>query len=255
MDRWAGALLLAGCFQATAPLGAPCAQNGACPEGQVCDHGRSPPACVDHLQDASPPDAPAGPTLTISGTVEVGAKPIAGASVAAFAQVDETTALDDTTTNDQGAFALRAPSPFDGFLLVTEPGYVASYSYPADVLVDDLANVGMPLVTQETLDALYQATGVGDETHAQIGLAVLDAATRPVAGVAVYCDPPAIDKYNRNSIPDKVATTTDTDGIAYLLDAAPDARVAVGAPGFKAHEVTARRGTLTITLLAALPGQ
>src|SRR5262245_1572348 len=253
MGRWStGAIVLAGCFQATAPLGAPCAQNGACPDGQVCDHSRSPPVCVDHLQDASPPDAPAGPTLAVTGTVQVGGKPIAGANVVAFPQLDETTPLDDTTTSDQGAFALRVPSPFDGFLRVTFPGYAASYSYPADVLADDLVNLALPLVTQATLDALYQATGVGDETHAQIGLAVLDAAARPVAGVAVACEPMAIAKYNRNSIPDKTATTTDTDGIAYLLDAAPDAHVAVGAPRFKAHEVTARPGTLTLTLLVAL---
>jgi len=207
--------------------------------------------CVDHLQDAGlPADATVGPKLTVSGTVQVGAKPIAGAKVSAFIQIDESTPVDDTTTNDQGVFALRVPSPFDGFLRVTEPGYVPSFSYPADVLADDLVNLALPLVTQATLDALYQATGVGDETHAQIGLAVIDALAKPVPGVAVYCDPPAIDKYNRNSIPDKVATTTDTDGIAYLLDAVPDAPVAVGAPGFNVHEVTARRGTLTITALA-----
>ncbi len=50
------AVVLLGCYHPTPPGAVPCASNGACPDGLVCDTAASPPACVDHLpgtQDAA----------------------------------------------------------------------------------------------------------------------------------------------------------------------------------------------------------
>ena len=81
------------------------------------------------------------------------------------------------------------------------------------------------------------------------------AAVKPVGGVAVFSQPAATYKYNRNSVPNMTATTTDIDGIAYVLNVAPNRRVTIAASGFRSHDVTARPDTLTLTMLAATPGQ
>ena len=56
---------LAGCYQPAPPSGVPCAGNGECPSGLVCDTSRTLPICVDRLPaiepDASAPDAAAAP--------------------------------------------------------------------------------------------------------------------------------------------------------------------------------------------------
>src|SRR5262245_48718825 len=62
------AVVAAGCFRPDASLGVPCASNGACPSGQICDPNASPPRCVDVLPtgDAAPePDAPPAPDAPI----------------------------------------------------------------------------------------------------------------------------------------------------------------------------------------------
>lgn len=56
---------LAGCYQPVPPRDVPCAGNGECPNGLVCDTSRPLPACVDRLPtigpDAGAPDATTGP--------------------------------------------------------------------------------------------------------------------------------------------------------------------------------------------------
>ena len=55
-------LVLVGCYRPAPPSDVPCASNGACPSGLVCDLSRSPPTCVDRFgggepDGAIPPDA------------------------------------------------------------------------------------------------------------------------------------------------------------------------------------------------------
>jgi Cys-rich repeat protein len=65
-------VLASGCYRPSLAVGVPCAANGECPAGQLCDRGRNPPTCVTTLGDAgadtpqvdargfmdAPPDAP-----------------------------------------------------------------------------------------------------------------------------------------------------------------------------------------------------
>ena len=59
--RWLASILLvaAACYHPSAATGVPCGNGGACPSGQHCDTGQSPPVCVVHLTDAGSPDGPA----------------------------------------------------------------------------------------------------------------------------------------------------------------------------------------------------
>jgi hypothetical protein len=82
-------IALAGCYQATPPSGVPCASNGECPSGLLCDVSRAPPICVDRLPtiepdaggadaglDAgpdAPPDAMLLPAFVVSANARAGA--------------------------------------------------------------------------------------------------------------------------------------------------------------------------------------
>ncbi|HWO20246.1 MAG TPA: hypothetical protein VNO30_15865 [Kofleriaceae bacterium] len=68
MRALALSIALAGCYQPALPRGVPCAGNGECPSGLVCDTSRALPICVDRIpalepdagaaDAAPPPDAP-----------------------------------------------------------------------------------------------------------------------------------------------------------------------------------------------------
>jgi hypothetical protein len=60
---------LAACYRASPAVGVPCATNGACPRGQVCDHALDPPICVTELSADAAVDAEADGQTTIDGTL------------------------------------------------------------------------------------------------------------------------------------------------------------------------------------------
>ncbi|MGE5181262.1 MAG: hypothetical protein ACM31C_04335, partial [Acidobacteriota bacterium] len=51
------AIVLCGCYHPTAATGVPCAPNGDCPSGQMCDQTQSPPVCVA-IPGGGGPDGP-----------------------------------------------------------------------------------------------------------------------------------------------------------------------------------------------------
>jgi hypothetical protein len=76
---------VAACYRPTPPSDVPCASNGECPAGLLCDVSRTPPVCVDHLPgiepdggpdaapDAAPPDAMIPPTFVAAARANAGA--------------------------------------------------------------------------------------------------------------------------------------------------------------------------------------
>jgi hypothetical protein len=82
---------------------------------------------------------------------------------------------------------------------------------------------------------------------------VADDADHPVAGASVTSDSTSIVRYDgQGQIPTSDATTTGTDGIAYLFDAAPGTvKIEALAPGFlfATQSVVGRADQVTLTVI------
>ena len=177
-------------------------------------------------------DAPPAPaTIMISGTATErtlgGNVRVAGATIAAFANANETTPLTTTVTNAQGNFVLVVTTgglAISGFLKATKTGLKDTYLYPATFIADDLAMVPIQMVNAANYDALSTlAQGNQMNQNGLIALQVLDAP--PPGGVpvedATVTSIPAGTAVRYNSaqgLPDSIATNTHSDGVAYLFN-------------------------------------
>jgi hypothetical protein len=90
-------------------------------------------------------------------------------------------------------------------------------------------------------------------TNAAIVVIVADANEKPLAGAMIGSSPAASKYcYNQGGYPNRNATATDTDGIAYYLDV-PAGKVTVNALetglSFPSHALLARAGVITTTLI------
>jgi hypothetical protein len=231
--------------------------------------------------DGSPPpesdatiDAPAGgggtPIVITGAAVQIMANgsvaPVAGAIVAGYRNGDDTTAVATTTTDAQGMYMLMVPSaggPLDGYLKSTKSGLKDTYLYaPAPIEANTTAPVNM--IDQDTLTILSGFASVTQgAANGLIALIVVDgpaSTSMPVAGAAVSVTPSGSDtayRYNRKigtlEAPSASATTTDTDGTAYIFNVPPNTTVTVGAMKtgtiFKSHGLKAVPGALTTTLI------
>jgi hypothetical protein len=219
------------------------------------------PPRMDAAIDAPP--APAMITLTgvaterdLSGTV-----PVAGVTIAAFANANETNPLASTTTNAAGQFTLPILTggvALDGFLKASKAGLKDTYLYPATFVDGDLFGIPIQMLSQGNYDALSTLTQ-GDQLpqNGLIALQVLGApppAGQPVGGATVESQPPA-SAYHYNDAtgtPSSLATSTHTDGVAYMFNV-PVGGVIVSAakPGalFAAHDLKAWPDALTTTFV------
>jgi hypothetical protein len=210
-------------------------------------------------------DAP-GPVpdmITISGvaaSVGVGfMTPQQGVNVQAFLVTDENTPIGTATTDANGAYSLTIATngvPVDGFIKATKATFVDTYLYPNRPLSADFNQAALKLVTPQTFMTVYAISQVSqDSAKGTIALIVADASMMPVAGATVSSTPAAgAYRYNGgNGIPDKTATSTAADGIAYMLNTDPAAPVSVTATKagttFFPHNVKSRPNVLTTTVI------
>jgi hypothetical protein len=177
-------------------------------------------------------DAPPAPaTIMISGTATErtlsGTVRVAGATIAAFANSNESLPLTTTVTNSQGNFVLVVTTggiAISGFLKATKAGLKDTYLYPATFIDDDIALVPMQMLSPANYDALSTLTqGNQMNQNGLIALQVLDGP--PPAGTpvedAVVASIPAAGAYKYNSmqgLPDSLATDTHSDGVAYMFN-------------------------------------
>ena len=220
----------------------------------ACGSDSSGPAegfgCVD---DTLPTIAPG--LVAVNGAIRANALspgPVSNAIVIAFrVGATDTLAIDTSNTpGDYGVSITTGGTPVNGYLRVTHSGQLDTYAYPSRPLVANLTtNVLMP--TQNELDFLGVAVGVTQSaSNGFIGVVVRDCFGATVAGATVSTSAGGTVRYNSGSTPSASATSTSTDGVAYVFNV-PAGDVTVRANGggetLRQHVVTARAGTVTLT--------
>ena len=220
----------------------------------ACSGDSSGPAegfgCVN---DPLPTTAPS--LVTVNGSIRANALspgPVSNAIITAFrVGAPDTIAID--TSNTPGDYAVSITTggtPVNGYLKVKHSGQLDTYAYPSRPLAANLTtNVLMP--TQSEITFLGSAVGVTQSaSNGFIGVVVRDCFGATVAGASVSTSPAGTVKYNSGGSPSASATSTSTDGVAYVFNVtAGDVTVKANGGGetLRQHVVTARAGTVTLT--------
>ncbi len=211
------------------------------------------------------PDAAIGSAaakITVSGTAQAqgaSATPLAGVAIAAYRNGDETTPLATATSDTQGKYMMDIETggvAIDGYIKATISSYLDTYLYPPAPLTTDLSNASINIVNTSTvaLFATFCGASAIQPTDGVIAVQVISGTTA-VAG-ATAASTPAATSYcydgTTAGIPDKMATVSGADGIAYMLGVTGSASVTATKSGatFAAHTVNARPGTLTTTIIS-----
>lgn len=199
--------------------------------------------------------------ITISGTATArdasGSMPLAGVTVGAYSNTDENTPVTTATTDAQGNFTLTVTTggvALDGYLKATMATYMDTYLYPPAALGGNFSGATVVMLTPDTFDQLANFLCGANQvtTNGAIAAEVEDGSGAFVAGATVSSNP-AANKYcyNSNNFPSRNATVTDTDGLGYMFNVTGTATVTASKSGttFASHQVKARAGALTTTLI------
>jgi hypothetical protein len=217
---------------------------------------------IDPYRDAPPTSTV---EVTVSGRATApstsGSMPLTGVVITAYRNANESTPLATTTTDGNGDYTITIQTmgeSIDGFLKATRTGYLDTYLYPPFPLTMDYNNASILMVTQgvyETLGTLAQ--GNQQAGNGLVGLVVTDG-TAPVADAVVTSTPPTpgLTKYNglvgSVVLPSATATSTYTDGVAYLFNVSPG-QVTVSATHptltLASHGLKVRPDVLTTTVI------
>jgi len=200
--------------------------------------------------------------ITISGTASsrgIGSTtPVPGLTVAAYKSSDMSTVIVMTTTDANGNYSLVVPTngaPLDGYLKATGSGYVDTYLYPPAPLTADFSDASVNMLTSSTYSLVFTLSQVTQTPGTGlIALEVMDSTMTTVAGATVSTNPAGTYRYNGSSgTPDKTSTSTQSDGIAYVLNV-PAGSVTVSAAmsgaTFKSHAVASVAGAFTTTIIS-----
>jgi hypothetical protein len=215
-----------------------------------------------HGMPAPPMTVGGATTLTVTGTVaHVGAggmTPVAGATVEAHTRSPDTIVAMTTSAAD-GTYTLMVPAPggvsVDGYLRVTAATYMPTNLYPSDPLFQNMSTNVVVFQTSDfsLLSAILMLPMQDTTNKGMIGTVVVDCAQNPVSGATVAVTPPsAMDSmvYFSGGIPSTSATATDTNGIAFDLNADPGAKAVDAMAGgitYKATNVQVTAGEITFT--------
>jgi hypothetical protein len=215
--------------------------------------------------DTPPSDAPDVPmTIVVTGTaVEVeagGDTPLEGVLVEAFRNSDENTVVTSAMTDASGNYTLTITTDgaaLDGYLKATLSGVMDTYLYPPEPIAEDFDGASINMIASGTLNLLTSSFACDDNQSGSNGLIAMlayDAADMPLAGVTFTSTPaPSSDCYNGagGGLPSGDNASTAEDGIGYLFNVTGQATVSASATGvtFPSHQVKARAGSLTTTLI------
>lgn len=214
-------------------------------------------ACGDDGGGADASNVPA--MITISGTAtarSLSSMMLSGVVVSAY-RTGNDTPVAMTTTDAQGNYSLVVPTngqALDGYLKGTLATYLDTYLYPPAPVSADFDGASMNMITPGTLSLLANTLcGANQETtNGVIAAIVIDAAEMPVIGATVSSSPAANKVcYNAGGTPNRDATATDDDGLAYMFNVTGQATVSAAKAGstFMSHGVNARGGAFTTTLI------
>ena len=219
-----------------------------------------PPAGFGCVGDTLPSNASA--VVAVNGQIRADAlnpNAVSGAIVAAFRVSDTTTALATDTSDTPGFYSVNITTggtPVNGFLKVTHSGQLDTYAYPARPLRENLTtNVLMP--TSAEIGFLGGLVGVTQSgTNGFIGVVVKDCLGNTVSGATVTTSPAGTVKYNAGTTPSGSATSTASDGVAYVFNVpVGDVTVMATARGYtlRQHVVRARASSGAVTLTEIQP--
>lgn len=212
-------------------------------------------------------DAPPTTTVevTVSGTASErnaqGGGVLADVKIEAFRNANEGMPIATTMTDGFGNYSLTIQTmgeSIDGYLKASRAGFLDTYLFPPYPLMMDFSEATVIMVTEQTYDALSTLTQANqDPTKAVIGLVVTDGMT-PVAGATVTSNPASMPdaRYNQMVgnvvLPTTQATSTYTDGVAYLFNL-PPGKVTVSAMHptltLNSHSLKVRAGALNTTVV------
>lgn len=219
----------------------------------ACSESNTPDPGFECLGAPIPTTAPA--TVTVSGQIRQNAispTALGGAIITAF-RIGVTDSLAVDTSNTPGFYSLSITTggtPVNGYLRVTHSGQVDTYAYPSRPLFADLTtNILMPTTTE--LGLLGQAVQVDQAAgNGFIGVIVKDCNGTAIAGATVSTSPGGTVRYNSGSTPSPSATSTSSDGVAYVFNlTAGNVTVMANAGGnvLRQHVVNARADVVTLT--------
>jgi hypothetical protein len=206
------------------------------------------------LDQALPTTAPA--LVNVTGQVKANAlnpNALAGVEIFAFRTSDTTTTLDRDTSSTPGFYSIAITTggtPVDGYLRLRHSGQIDTYAYPSRPLAADLVTNVLMITTSE-FGALASLVGVTPEAgKGLLGVIVKDCDGTPIAGGTVTTIPAGTVRYNAGSTPSSSATSTSSDGVAYVFNVTAG-NVTVRANGgghtLRQHIVNARADAVTLT--------
>ncbi|HUS32565.1 MAG TPA: hypothetical protein VMZ53_28885 [Kofleriaceae bacterium] len=182
----------------------------------------------------------------------------AGVVVSAYQSTDPNTPVATATTDAAGMYSMVITTngkALDGFLKGTLTGFLDTYLYAPAPLDADFSSASINMINSNTLGLLSGTLCASAQDNAKgvIALIIADSSRVEVAGATASSAPAAAKVcYNQGGFPNKNATMTDTDGIAYLLNVTAG-KVTVNAAGagapYHSHDVEARAGTFTTTVI------
>jgi len=217
-------------------------------------NSNGPSAGFECLGQALPTTAPALVNVTGMVTSNVlSPSPVPQAFVYGF-RTGDTTHLAGDTTDTPGRYSLAISTgglPVNGYVAISDSGHhIDTYAYPAVPLATDAID-NVLMVSASEFSVLAAAAGVtpvaGDGF---IGVVVKNCAGTPIAGATVTSSPAGTVRYNAAGFPSPSATSTSTDGVAYIANvAAGNVTVQASATGhtLRQHVVNARADAITLT--------
>lgn len=212
-----------------------------------------PDAGFECLGQALPTTAPALVNVTGRITANVfSPTALRGAYVFAFRTGDTTTLAADTS-DTSGAYSLAITSggtPVNGYVRVTDSTHLSTYAYPAVPLASDAVD-NVLMVTSSEFLLLASSAGVNPVPgDGFVGVVVKNCAGTPIAGATVTSSPAGTVRYNAGGVPSLSATSTASDGVAYIANVtAGNVTVQSNASGhtLRQHVVNARADAITLT--------
>src|SRR5260370_15513586 len=213
-----------------------------------------PGAGFECLGNPLPTTAPS--TIHVTGVTKYNAlNPTAlqSASVRAFKISDTTTALDTTTSDGSGQYTLTiatGATPVDGYVRVTKTNYLSTYGFPAVPLSADATDNILVLTSSEfgTLASLVGESPTPGDGF--IAIVVTDCAGNPLTGATVASNPAGRIHYNAGGGPSSPATSTSTDGVAYIFNVVAGDVTIIGTasvPALRQHVVNTLANAVTLT--------
>jgi hypothetical protein len=193
-----------------------------------------------------------------SGRTATGSSPLSGVLVGAYKNSDDTTAITTAMSDATGAYSLTVATggqPLDGFVKATIATYVDTYLYPPAPLTADFASASVNMVQMNLITTIGTLCNMDQIlTDGAIAVELVDANAATVGGAVATATPtPGKICYDdSNDFPKGAATVTATDGLAYMLNVTGDVTVGATLAGatFHSHQVTARAGALTTTIIS-----